>query len=159
MKKMLLTIACSGLIGSLTYAQGDRSGESGGSDSCGLGWQITADKTMSATTTRGSTNSVVPPTFGMTSGTIGCVQHPIAAKDLPTARYVATNFDLLKHEMAMGQGETLVGLFRVMGCSDGDKFARATKRHYARIFPHSQVSALEMFENVQHVVAGECKAL
>ncbi|MFM8315218.1 MAG: DUF3015 family protein [Deltaproteobacteria bacterium] len=49
-----------------------------GTDSCGLGWQVTQKKSFLATTTRGTTNAFVPPTFGMTFGTIGCDKHSFA---------------------------------------------------------------------------------
>src|SRR4051812_42927982 len=78
-------------------------------DSCGLGWQVTQKKTLSAKTTRGTTNAFVPPTFGMTTGTIGCAQHPLSKRDVEGALYATTNFDELSVEMAEGQGEFLKG--------------------------------------------------
>ena len=130
----------------------------GGSDSCGLGWQVIQSKSLSATSTRGTTNSFVPPTLGMTSGTIGCDAHPIAAKDVPAARYVATNFDILKHEVAMGQGEILLGFSQVMGCSPNQArgFTQTLKANYVDVFPHGQITPVEMFKNVQKLTGDQC---
>lgn len=52
-------------------------------DGCGLGWEVTSSETMIGTTTRGTTNAVVPPTFGMTTGTLGCKKLDIASNDVP----------------------------------------------------------------------------
>ncbi len=56
-------------------------------DSCGLGWQVTDKKTYTATTTRGTTNAFIPPTFGMTTGTIGCEKLDIGKNDKEAADY------------------------------------------------------------------------
>jgi hypothetical protein len=96
-------------------------GDGGGSDGCGLGWQVTSKKSFLATTTRGTTNSVVPPTFGMTSGTIGCDTHSFARRDQQAVEFVASNKDPLLMDMAQGKGEYLQSLFQVMGCDISSK--------------------------------------
>ena len=131
----------------------------GGTDGCGLGWQVSQEKSFFATTTRGTTNVVVPPTFGMTSGTIGCEQHSIAAEEMPAIRYVATNFDTLRHEIAMGSGEILLGLSHLMGCSNVQKFSTTLRSRYLHIFPHGGVSPLEAFKSVQGFTGTQCQAL
>ena len=131
----------------------------GGTDGCGLGWNVTKEKSFLATTTRGTTNALVPPTIGMTSGTIGCEQHSIAAKDMPAARYVVTNFDTLRHEIAMGSGEILLGLSQLMGCSNDRKFSTMTKGRYLDIFPNAEVTPLEAFKGVQRLTKGQCQIL
>lgn len=120
-------------------------------DSCGLGWQVTQKKTLSATTTRGTTNAFVPPTFGMTTGTIGCAQHPLSQRDVDGARYAYNNFDVLSIEMAEGQGEFLKGFARTMGCDDAsvDAFSHMTQSHYRSIMKDGKASRLEMFDNVK----------
>ncbi len=80
------------------------------SDGCGLGWQVTKKKTLSATTTRGTTNSVVPPTFGMTTGTIGCAKHGFVKKNKQLIHFVEVNFEALQSDMVNGRGETLSAL-------------------------------------------------
>lgn len=124
------------------------------SDSCGLGWQVTNKKTFLATTTRGTTNYVVPPTFGMTSGTMGCVQHSFAGKDQDAAAYAMANYDALSVEMAEGRGEFLEALARTMGCSGGaiDEFGRMTQQRYRSIFNAGKATPVQMFKNVKHEV-------
>ena len=127
---------------------------SAGSDSCGLGWAVTTEKTLSATSTRGTTNSFLPPTLGMTSGTIGCERHSIAQKDLPIIRYVDTHLDLLKYEMAMGTGERLMGLAQLMKHSNTQCFANALHASYSQIVPGH--TSLEIFTAIQKIAANEC---
>lgn len=106
-------------------------GDGGGSDGCGLGWQVTQKKSFLATTTRATTNAIVPPTFGMSSGTIGCDQHTFAKKEMPALEYVASNYDTLLLEMSTGSGETLAALSLTMGC--GSDFSAATKTNFGML--------------------------
>src|SRR3954471_20570420 len=99
MKTLLVAIALA-LVSSAAFAS-----DGGGSDGCGLGWQVTQKKSFLGTTTRGTTNAVVPPTFGMTSGTIGCDQHGFAKNDQKAIEFVAANYEPLMVEMAQGNGE------------------------------------------------------
>ncbi len=137
------------------------------SDSCGLGWQVTQKKTLSATTTRGTTNIFVPPTFGMTTGTMGCAQHPLSKRDVEGARYAYNNFDVLSIEMAEGQGEFLKSFARTMGCDDSsmDAFSHMTQSHYRAITNDGQATRMELFENVKSemkndpVLSARCNAV
>ena len=90
-------------------------------DGCGLGWEITKDETLIATTTRGTTNAVIPPAFGMTTGTLGCKKLEIAANEQESATYVLNNYANLKQELASGHGEYTNGLFEVMECSNSSQ--------------------------------------
>ena len=159
MKRTILAIFTTGLMVSSSALWGMVNDS--GTDGCGLGWQVTQEKTMMATSTRGTTNGVVPPTFGMTSGTLGCDAHSLAAKDVPAAKYVVTNFSHLKHEMAMGTGEILVGLSLLMGHSDTECFSQTLKEHFVDIVPSTgtfENHAVEMFKNVQRLTTGKCQA-
>lgn len=129
-------------------------GDGGGSDGCGLGWQITQKKSFLATTTRGTTNVTIPPTFGMTTGTIGCDAHSFAVKERASVEMVVTNYDALKVEMAVGSGETLAALARTMGCSDAsmNAFGAMTQKNYSSIVGNN---SLEMYENVRAQVKGD----
>ncbi len=138
MKKVLLALVV-GLVPFYSFAADHDKG-----DGCGLGWQVTEKRTFIATTTRGTTNAVVPPTFGMTSGTIGCEQHTLAKADMPAATYAISNYDSLKQEMAEGKGEYLHGFARTLGCSDVavDSFGKMTQKNYREIMSNDGVSML-----------------
>jgi hypothetical protein len=107
--------------------------DGGGSDGCGLGWQVTQKKSFLATTTRATTNGVVPPTFGMTSGTIGCDQHTFAKNEMPAVNMVATNQDAILIDIAAGGGEHLAALGQAMGCRDGASLAQKAQANYSTL--------------------------
>lgn len=124
------------------------------SDSCGLGWQITKKKSFLATTTRGTTNSFVPPTFGMSTGTIGCAQHSIVKKEEPAFRFLLANHQALELEMAMGHGEALAAFASEWGCSPASigRFSRATQERFDRIFDAPRSNGVEVFERIRSVI-------
>ena len=124
------------------------------SDGCGLGWKIVKGTTLSATTTRATTNAYFPPTFSMTSGTSGCAKHPLVKKDEPAAIYAFNNLDTLRIEMAEGRGEFLQGFARILGCEDAalPAFGRMTQKHYQSIVPAETTSAFELLENIQQKI-------
>jgi hypothetical protein len=136
-------------------------------DGCGLGWQVTKKKTLSAVTTRGTINVSVPPTFGMTSGTLGCAQHPLTQRDVDGARYAFNNFDVLSIEMAEGQGEFLTGFARTLGCDDAslEAFSHMTQSHYRSIMNEGKATRIEMFDNIKTemrndpVLSARCNAV
>ena len=141
----------------LSFFSNTHANHSSGSDSCGLGWAFTEEKTLSATSTRGTTNGFVPPTFGMSSGTLGCDSHSIAEKDIRTIRYIATYADLLKYEIVLGMGMHLQGLAQLMESSSEQCFAKALNKHYSQIA--SSGTPIEMFKTIQKVATGECPIL
>lgn len=126
--------------------------DGGGSDGCGLGWQVTQKKSMIATTTRGTTNAFVPPTFGMTSGTIGCDQHSFAKAEMPAVDMVATNQDAIMMEMAAGGGENVASLAQALGCSDSAAFAKAAQANYGRLV---NSSAAGFYRNVKSLAVAQ----
>ena len=122
----------------------------GGSDTCGLGWQVTDKRTMIATTTRGTTNNFVPYTFGMTTGTMGCEQHSFAKNELDTAVYAQNNFEALAVEAAAGQGEYLTAFAQSMGCADASVVGRLMQANYADLSAKS--NGVEMYKSVRQIV-------
>lgn len=137
------------LVSGLIVAASAHASSPGGSDSCGLGWQVTNKKSFLATTTRGTTNAFVPPTFGMTSGSIGCDQHSLAKLDMPAAQFVATNYDAVLLDMANGRGETLQALARTMGCKDAavSAFGEMTRREFSNLSNAS--TSVEMIKAIR----------
>ena len=130
----------------------ERSGAVSGepdTDGCGLGWQVTDKKTIIGSLTRGSTNSIVPPSFGMTSGTLGCRKHEFSKRDEAGVTYAVSNYDSLRIQMAEGRGETLDAFARTMGCSNTAAFGRMTQSGYSRIMTSDSQTAVQMFRNVK----------
>lgn len=120
-------------------------------DMCGLGWQVTNKRTFIATTTRGTTNGVVPPTFGMTSGTIGCDQHKFAKNEAPAVKYTVANHDVLAMELASGHGEYVEGLAQVMGCNSTEAFAAKAKENFSQIVT-TEGNGVNMYQNIRRLI-------
>ena len=160
MKRMLVLMVLSGpmMIGTLRPVWAQQAPSPGGSNACGLGWKVTKKKTMIASLTRQMTNMVIAPSWAIATGTMGCEKHKLAGKDLPTANYVATHFDGLKHEIAAGKGDLLRGLSEMMGCSDLQTFSHALRAKYADVLLNSKASALEMFQNIKKATGTSCQA-
>jgi len=115
-------------------------------DGCGLGWKVTKKKSFLGTSTRGTTNSFVPPTFGMTTGSLGCNQFSFVKNEVEGVKYAVSNHDALTIEMAEGQGEFLAGYAATFGCDGAavESFGQMTKDNYATI---TDGSAVEMYRN------------
>lgn len=125
-------------------------------DGCGLGWQVTESRTMIGTTTRGTTNAFVPPAFGMTSGTIGCEQIAFAKNDQEAASFVATNYQTLKSELAIGQGEYVSAMIQSFGCSSANvpSISSDLQKKYDSVVAPTQ-NATELFSNLKAEI-GQC---
>ena len=123
MKKLFAILALVTVGSSFAHANG------GGSDGCGLGWQVYDKKTLVGTFIRGTTNSVVPPSFGMTTGTIGCDQHPIAKNNMEAVQYVAENYESLMIEAAQGSGEYVNAFGATLNCSNTE-FGSLLQKNY-----------------------------
>ncbi|MEK6556314.1 MAG: DUF3015 family protein [Bdellovibrionota bacterium] len=127
MKKFFAVLALVTVGASMAHAG---NGNSGG-DGCGLGWQIFDKKTLVGTFIRGTTNSVVPPSFGMTTGTIGCDQHPIAMNNQEAVQYVAANYESLMIEAAQGNGEYVTAFGATLNCGSSEFGALLQKNYKA----------------------------
>ena len=125
-------------------------------DGCGLGWQVTDKKTYTATTTRATTNAFVPPTFGMTTGTLGCNQLEVGQVDKEAANYVATNYEALKSELALGAGEHVSAMSTAFGCgSKASEIGAQIQQNYENTVAPA-TTATELFYNIKAQVAEVC---
>ena len=147
MKKLILVSAM--IVGAAAYAEDKL-------DGCGLGWQVTQGKTYTATTTRGTTNAFVPPTFGMTTGTLGCEQLDVGAKDKEAAEFVASNYEQLKSQLAMGRGEYVDGMVSAFGCkANSEVIGSRLQKNYSSIIAPAQ-NSIELYKNIRGDIAGVC---
>lgn len=141
-KRLLAAVMILGSVPVLSHAE-DKS------DGCGLGWQVTKKSSFSATTTRGTTNITIPPTFGMSSGTIGCDSHTLAKKEIAPATYAVNNYEPLTADMASGKGEHLQAFARTLGCNDAtfNQFGKMTQSHFESL--SDTQNGMELFRKVQ----------
>ncbi len=123
-----------------------------GTDGCGLGWQITQKKSFLATTTRGTTNAFLPPSFGMSFGTMGCDKHNFAKNEEAGITFALANQENLSIELAKGEGEYVAGFAQALGCSDVVTLGRRIQSKYSEIIREND-SAVQMYKNVKTQIA------
>lgn len=124
-------------------------------DGCGIGWEVTDKKTFTATTTRGTTNAFIPPTFGMTTGTMGCEKLDIGKNDKAAADYVATNFEQLKSALATGEGEYVQALSESFGCTDSKAVGSKIQSQYNSVVAPAK-NAVQLYKGLRAELAGMC---
>lgn len=147
----VLFAALVAFVSSNSFAVSKQEISGGGSDGCGLGWQVTDKRSLIGTTTRGTTNMTIPPSFGMTSGTMGCEQHSFAMKEMDSAKFVASNFETLKIEISQGQGEFLDAFVATMGCESNASAVRSgLQSEFSTISPSQ--NGIELYKAVRSVV-------
>ena len=92
-------------------------------------------------------------TLGISFGTLNCG----AGGAAPTAKdYIDANRSALANDIARGQGETLNGLTRLMGCKDHAKAGTTLQQNYSRIFPNNTINAAKVEENIKTTLHGVC---
>ncbi|NDG85554.1 MAG: DUF3015 domain-containing protein [Proteobacteria bacterium] len=99
-----------------------------------------------AATTNGTSAS---QTFGITSGTSNCG----GGGSSPTAeQYIEANRVSLASEISKGNGETVKGLARIMGCAKTEEFQTALQKNYKKIFPSQDIDAGKINTAIHHVI-------
>ena len=147
MKKISLIALLSGLLSLPVLADfQDKVSGSDNSSGCGYGWEVTKGRTLSASSTRASTNSTASNTIAMTMGTSGCEKHDIVLKDREQEYFVELNYENIVAEMAEGQGEYLTSFAQVMGCADSNTFGVVAQSKLAEL---AGQNAMGMLRNVR----------
>ncbi len=110
-------------------------------------------KLMAATTNV----SLGSQTFGISSGTAGCGRGGVIRADARLQHYAGANIDKLAGDMAAGQGESLDTLAQLIGVSATDRpaFFRLAKDNFALLFPSDDVTAGQMLDTLQHLMAAD----
>ena len=89
-----------------------------GSNGCGPGWYVFKDNSIVSSLLRGTTHYTLFPvvTFGMTFGTSNCAKHTLVMQDEDSVQFVSSNFEVLRHDIARGEGEHLNAYFASFSC-------------------------------------------
>ena len=126
-KKLLL---CSMLLSISGQAYASKWGTAG----CGVGSLIFEDKPGKIQILAGTTNAFFGQTFSITSGTSNCTE---SAGREEAMMYIHVNQKPLAKDVSRGEGETLKGLAKVLGCSDEQRLSLVLKKNYKNIFSGS----------------------
>ncbi|WPU66053.1 DUF3015 family protein [Peredibacter starrii] len=149
MKKLLVVVAVALMTSSAFAAKY-------GSAGCGLGSMIfEGDQTWWKQVLAATTNGTGVQTIGITLGTSNC-DSPAPLKVGQAEAYVEANKVALANDIARGNGETIVGLSKVYGCTNAAQFGQALKSNYSTIFTSANSTSSEITHNINGVAATTC---
>lgn len=149
MKKLLVVVAVALMTSSAFAAKY-------GSAGCGLGSMIfEGDQTWWKQVLAATTNGTGIQTIGITLGTSNC-DSPAPLKVGQAEAYVEANKVALANDIARGNGETIVGLSKVYGCTNAAQFGQALKSNYSSIFATAEATSTEITHNINTVAASTC---
>lgn len=149
MKKILVVLALT-LMSTTSFAA------KYGSAGCGLGSMIfEGDQTWWKQVLAATTNGIGMQTIAISLGTSNC-DSPAPLKVGQVEAYVEANKVALANDIARGNGETVVGLSNVYGCSNVMEFGRALKSNYSTIFSNPAKTSKEITSHLNTVAASAC---
>lgn len=127
-----------------------------GSAGCGLGSMIfEGDQTWWKQVLASTTNTTAMQSVGITLGTSNC-DSPAPLKVSQVQAYVEANKVALANDIAKGNGETIMNLSKVYGCTNTNDFGKALKSNYRSIFSNADASSTEITHNLNSVAATSC---
>lgn len=149
MKKILVVIA-------MVLATSTSFAAKYGSAGCGLGSMIfEGDQTWWKQVLAATTNGIGFQTIAISLGTSNC-DSPAPLKVGQVEAYVEANKVALANDIARGNGETVVGLSNVYGCSNAMEFGKALKSNYKTIFNSANSTSKEITHNINSIAATSC---
>lgn len=122
---------------------------------CGLGSVVMGNKRgqILASTTNGSSYNNV---FGMTFGTLNCVDGPANEVAGNVDKFIIGNRASLEVDMVKGRGETLSALHQVLNCKgEQTQFNGFMKQNYRQIFAQPQMAPNEVTDNIMTVIINQ----
>jgi len=127
-----------------------------GSAGCGLGSMIfEGDQTWWKQVLAATTNLTGMQTIAITLGTSNC-DSPAPLKIGQAEAFIEANKIALANDIARGNGETIVGLSKVYGCSNSIEFGQALKANYAAIFPKANMRSSDITHTIHTVASTTC---
>jgi hypothetical protein len=139
MRRTAIIAAAMALVSAPAFAAG------GDSTGCGLGSTLFDGQTgvapqVLAVTTNGTSGN---QTFGISSGTLGCVQDGTVRPAAKVAMFMGSNMDKLALDMSRGEGESLSTLAQMMGVkpADRERFYSVAQANVGTIFPSTTTTA------------------
>ena len=148
MKKALMLGLAVGMLFAATTAQAAGNHPMAG---CGLAYQLYAADMNSpgiqilASTTNNSSGT---QTFGITSGTSGCVEDGTVKLGKEVEVFAAYNLNNLAEEMAKGSGEYVTAFASLLGADEATQPALVAlfQEKYEVLFPTEETTAIEMLD-------------
>jgi hypothetical protein len=148
---MMGALAVMGLVLSAGAARADNN------IGCGFGTQLFEGKDDMVFQILGATvnGSFGNQTFGISSNTLGCKSNQVITADARRSMFASANLDRLARDLASGEGEALGALAEIMRIEESDRaaFGRLTKDHFVALFPSDRVTAGEMLDTLDRLLA------
>lgn len=149
MKKLLVVVVVAMMASSAFAAKY-------GSSGCGLGSMVfEGDQTWWKQVLAATTNGTGMQTIAISLGTSNC-DSPAPLKVGQAEAFVEANKVALANDIARGNGETIIGLSKVYGCTNTNEFGMALKSNYSSIFSTADSSSSEITHNINTVASTTC---
>lgn len=150
--RMAILVAMVSLVAAPVFAAGY--GDAG----CGLGSMIFGGtpNVMGQTSASTTNQSTSTQAFGISSGTSNCDATGIVLAEKAPEVFVERNFASLAKDMAAGQGENLVALAGLLGCSGAGSrlLGQYAQEHYGTMIS-DQATPLQTLEAVRAGITGD----
>ena len=156
MKKLVIGLCCAFALGSTSMAFATE--KAGG---CGIGKEIMAGKTGLGSNLVAAilNNILIPNTFFMTTGILGCDTTKTVQNEQQGETFVARNMDTLAVEMAQGNGDHLAALATLLGLADADKsaFYSLAKDQYEPLFSASGTTPATVLTTINTAMLSDAR--
>ncbi len=156
MKKLVIGLCCAFTLGSTSMAFAAE--KAGG---CGIGKEIMAGKTGLGSNLVAAilNNILIPNTFFMTTGILGCDTTKTVQNEQQGETFVARNMDTLAVEMAQGNGDHLAALATLLGLADADKsaFYSLAKDQYEPLFSASGTTPATVLTTINTAMLSDAR--
>lgn len=123
---------------------------------CGLGSVIVGRQggQIFAATTNGT---LYNQSFGISFGTLNCDDSEMAQTANRMDVYVSANKVALASDIARGGGEALVGVSKILKCSDPELLSSKLQGNFAKIFPSYEITPNEVTDSMITVILQDSK--
>lgn len=171
MKLLLVLLSICSMSLAKEVSKANSSGKSAGSKKsyqrpygmagCGLG-SIVINRQGSQVLAGTTNGTAYNQLFGITSGTSNCIDEASSEVASKMDKYIHGNKAQLEGDVVKGQGETIVALSQVMGCSESANLGQTLKANYQAIFSGNQNTnivtdnIITLIQN-DEVLSAQCK--
>jgi hypothetical protein len=117
---------------------------------CGLGTMIISNqdsvvKQVLASTTNGTYGN---QTFGITSGSLGCIKPASFVSNQKAKSFIANNMDQLAVDISKGKGESIDTLATLLKVEDKVSFKAKLQNNFSTIYTSKDVDAAHVIKTI-----------
>lgn len=96
-------------------------------------------------------------TFAISSGTMNCTDDGVALEDKESEQFVESNYELLKQDVAQGEGENLNAFTYMMGCNaeGAGVLSNRMQQNYTDLFSSEKANAGQVIQGVKEMIQSD----